>query len=1421
MKNSASVVCATIFGLTLVHHSQAHAESYVISPATPSYEHFVRGGVNVSPISNTYTVEVPSGYTAKVHVKRVSAQLVHCESGSVTYLVNGMPTSLASTNTLKASGMIGLSVMASQPSVSWTEMYIDSYMTIAGVLTPHYSHRYHYYDTYYYDYRYVITADYITPVTVSFESNGGGVIPDQSYWSSEPYGVLPTPVRSGYKFKGWYSDPAFLTGVTASTKVSPSVKKLYAKWAAYHSVGFEANGGNPVSAQTYVLGEEFGVLPLPVRFGYKFIGWYSNPSLTDKVVATSIVDEDITLLYAKWSELVTVWFNSNGGDAVSSREYVVGETYGALPTPTWAAHTFQGWHSDPGLLSRVDSTDIVAASVSELYAKWTENHPSFTIDESGTLTKAVLNGCSDIVLPDTVKSIGASAFLNCTSMRTIIMPGVTNISQSSFSGCGSLTSIRIPEGLTEIPYGAFKDCGSLRNVEIPESVRSIGSYAFDNCTSAYDTETIPGVRLVDGWACGYTSSLSGALDLTRCRGISASAFRDCTRISSVYIPNVPIGGWTFRGCTGLISVSFDDNIRELPYMMFCDCVKLTNVTLPKCLESVPEWTFGRDSIGDIREITGCLIPSIEIPDAVTKIGGSAFCYCKRLTSITIPRNVREVGVGAFQGCSALTTLRIYANDLVLEQGAFYYYPQPAATTIYIYGENWPTGSRYLFQNQTTSTGQNNSCRVYARALLKSKPLPEWITGAGLSVTYLAAETVEVTFDSCGGSEVAARTYTEGEAYGVLPTPVREGYVFQGWKSKNGALVKTTDVASPFDNVLSAVWSPMKNTLTLDRQDGDGGSFVVTATFGENLPDIPTQRRIDFVFEGYWSEPGGKGVQYYTKEGKSIKTWSELADRRLYASWAEKQWDIADYLNNDMGLPFVSMGDAEWIPDCSLSHDGVASMRSGAIGASSSVGELTKSVMTTTVLGEGTGSFWWKVDCEPSYYNEYYDYAVFLVDGAEVARIAGEMDWAKVDYVLSGAGGHVLMWMFVRDDFDEPGIAYANCAWVDEFEWSPKEVSLTFDSNGATEGPNIQTVTRYEGFALVLPGEGVYSKTMCSLQGWSDGETVYAPGETYVLGPKDVTLTAVWRELSWTLAEAVDAADIVLTTGGDADWIVDSSEFKKNMVSLRSGAITHSQETWVEVIVCGAGELSFWWKVSGEVNRSRIYDYAKVTLDGVQLYASGDTDWVNLTVPVSGPGEHTIRWTYLKNASVDSGLDCAWLDEVSWTPSGMFDPIPELSSTATAAEVSSALQGSDDARLAENVTDAATYNAYRDWALKIGAAEVKASPFAWASFATDSAALLAKMPTDDDLKVEEFKPSAMAGSFDFTVSVKDVKIGDKASVDNLKKLFGLEGAESLDTAAFSSENVSLDFKEPQDGKLKFSATPAVDNAKSFFMKAKVK
>ena len=314
------------------------------------------------------------------------------------------------------------------------------------------------------------------------------------------------------------------------------------------------------------------------------------------------------------------------------------------------------------------------------------------------------------------------------------------------------------------------------------------------------------------------------------------------------------------------------------------------------------------------------------------------------------------------------------------------------------------------------------------------------------------------------------------------------------------------------------------------------------------------------------------------------------------------------------------------------------------------------------------------------------------------------------------------------------------------------------------------------------------------------------------------------------------ADMRTDSGWRPDWSVDCDEFHSGQSSL------HSSGGTLDMVIPEDGTLTFWWKYTTSNSVGLEFDGVQI-YDGI--YDTEHSNWMKVRVVVEGnhiavddiTGSQD-KWLY--SGTIRSALDLRdgihvmrwrtsnqlWIDDLHWqssrvSPIGEQEIIPELSETADGEQVKAALSGSVDLVLVENITDAATYNAYREWAMKIGAAEVKASQFAWASFATDSAALLAKMPTDEDLKVEEFKPSPTAGSFDFTVSVKDVKIGDKASVENLKKLFGLEGAESLDTAAFSSENVSLDFKEPQDGKLKFSATPAVDNAKSFFMKAKVK
>ena len=63
----------------------------------------------------------------------------------------------------------------------------------------------------------------------------------------------------------------------------------------------------------------------------------------------------------------------------------------------------------------------------------------------------------------------------------------------------------------------------------------------------------------------------------------------------------------------------------------------------------------------------------------------------------------------------------------------------------------------------------------------------------------------------------------------------------------------------------------------------------------------------------------------------------------------------------------------------------------------------------------------------------------------------------------------------------------------------------------------------------------------------------------------------------------------------------------------------------------------------------MYDYLNVTVDGETVYSVANVDWTNVTVNITLSGAHTIRWTYMKDSSNSVGCDCAWLDEVTWTP----------------------------------------------------------------------------------------------------------------------------------------------------------------------------
>ena len=99
--------------------------------------------------------------------------------------------------------------------------------------------------------------------------------------------------------------------------------------------------------------------------------------------------------------------------------------------------------------------------------------------------KLYINGeeITELIIPDSVTSIGESAFEGCSGLTSITIPdSVTSIGEDAFYGCTGLTSVTIGNSVTSIRNAAFRGCTGLTSITIPDSVTSIGDYAFYGCT---------------------------------------------------------------------------------------------------------------------------------------------------------------------------------------------------------------------------------------------------------------------------------------------------------------------------------------------------------------------------------------------------------------------------------------------------------------------------------------------------------------------------------------------------------------------------------------------------------------------------------------------------------------------------------------------------------------------------------------------------------------------------------------------------------------------------------------------------------------------------------------------------------------------------------------------------------------------------
>ena len=261
----------------------------------------------------------------------------------------------------------------------------------------------------------------------------------------------------------------------------------------------------------------------------------------------------------------------------------------------------------------------------------------------------------DVVIPDSVTSIGDLAFYNCTGLTSVTIPSsVTSIGEGTFYYCIGLTSLTIPSSVTSIGNYAFYYCTGLTSVTIPEGVTSIGWYAFSNCAGLTSVTIPASVTYIDQSAFESCTGLTSVTILDGITSIGDYAFSNCMGLTSVTIPAsvASIGGGAFLFCTGLTSVTILDGITSIENNVFYGCTGLTSVTIPDSVTSIGSNAFCRCSG----------LTFLTIPNNVTSIGGYAFSECSGLTSLTIPNNVTSIGFNAFSGCTGLMEFVVSAGN---------------------------------------------------------------------------------------------------------------------------------------------------------------------------------------------------------------------------------------------------------------------------------------------------------------------------------------------------------------------------------------------------------------------------------------------------------------------------------------------------------------------------------------------------------------------------------------------------------------------------------------------------------------------------------------------------------------------------------------------------------------------------------------